>query len=542
MSSHREAPEISTDPVADNTDVYAFVSPDRPDTVTLIANFLPLEDPAGGPNFFEFADDVLYEIHVDNDGDGRADISYRFRFTTTVATPGTFLYNTGTITSLDSPNWNRRQFASVTRVDHSSKDPEVLGENLACPPCNIGPLSTPNYAQLAAEAVHELGHGRTVFTGQRAEGFYVDLGAIFDLGDLRPFQNLHVGSTMPASGGINATKAKNVHTIALQVPKDELARAGRCPSNPSDPRAVIGVWSTASRQRSRVYDDNGCVTNSGPWVQISRLGNPLVNEVLIPLGEKDRWNSQYPADDQQFVKNYSTPELAGLLPALYPGVFPNLAKLNASGAPRADIIAILLTGIPAGIIPGFQNSTGTTQADLLRLNMAIPPTCDKPSNLGLIGMDPAGFPNGRRVFDDVTTIELRALAGATYPLVDKSYTPDAAAGLITQGLTSSNTDVTAENTVHYMPCFPYLGTPHSGYYNPGDNKPAPDLNQVPTGAPATGDGATEGGVDKKLLVGGAAALGTAAAVAAVAHQRGATHADAAAPAGAGSVGPDTDGS
>jgi hypothetical protein len=455
MSSHREAPEISTDPVADNTDVYAFVSPDRPETVTLIANFLPLEDPAGGPNFFEFGDDVLYEIHIDNDGDGHADISYRFRFTTEITTPGSFLYNTGPITSLDSPNWNRRQFATVSRVDHRWKEPEVLGEHLACPPCNIGPLSTPNYAQLAAEAVHKLGDGRTVFTGQRAEGFYVDLGAIFDLADLRPFQNLHVGSTMPASGGINATKAKNVHSIALQVPKHELARDGHCPSDPSDPHAVIGVWSTASRQRSRVYDGDGTITNSGPWVQISRLGNPLVNEVLIPIGTKDYWNSQVPADDSQFVKNYSNPELSTLLPPLYPGVFPHLAALDASGAPRTDIIAILLTGLPSGIVPGFQNYTGSTQADQLRLNMAIPPTSKKPSNLGLLGMDLAGFPNGRRVFDDVVTVELRAIAGATYPLVNKSYTPDAAAALVTDGLGPSST--------RYLPHFPYLGTPKSGY-------------------------------------------------------------------------------
>ena len=542
MSSHREAPEISTDPVADNTDVYAFVSPDCPDTVTLIANFLPLEDPAGGPNFFEFGDDVLYEIHVDNDGDGKADISYQFRFTTQIADPATFLYNTGQITSLNSPNWNRRQFACVTLLDHTNKDKdaEVLGDHLPCPPCNIGPLSTPNYAQLAAEAVHKLGGGRTVFTGQRAEGFYVDLGAIFDLADLRPFQNLHVGSTMPASGGINATKASNVHSIAIQVPKDELARAGHCPNDPNDPAAVIGVWSTASRQRSRVYDGDGTITNSGPWVQISRLGNPLINEVIIPIGTKDRWNSQNPADDKQFVANYSAPELSALLPPLYPGVFPNLAALNASGKPRTDIIAILLTGLPAGVVPGFQNYTGTTQADLLRLNMAIPPTLHKPSNLGLIGMDPAGFPNGRRVFDDVTTIELRALAGATYALVDKTYTPDAAAGILTQGLTSSNTDLTAENTVHYIPCFPYLGLPHSGFFNPGDNTPAPDLDQAPWGAPATGDGATETGADKKMLIGGAAALGTAAAIAAVARQRGAHTDTADATAGAGSSA-DTDG-
>jgi hypothetical protein len=153
-------------------------------------------------------------------------------------------------------------------------------------------------------------------------------------------------------------------------------------------------------------------------------------------------------------------------------VFPNLDQLNKSGKPRADLEAILLTGIPAGVVPGFQNYTGPTQADMLRLNLAIPPTTHKPSNLGLIGGDPAGYPNGRRVFDDVTTIELRALAGATYSLIDKNYTPDAAAGAITPGLTSSNTDVSAENTEHYLPGFPYLGVPHAGYDVPANNKPA----------------------------------------------------------------------
>src|SRR5690348_13938679 len=181
MSSHREAPEISKDPVADSTDVYAFISPDRPDTVTLIANYVPLQTPAGGPNFYEFGNAVLYEIHVDNNGDGRADVTYQFEFTTKITNKKTFLYNTGPIASLTDPNWNRRQTYTVTRVDrHGNK--KVLGHDLACPPCNIGPLSTPNYPALAQAAVHSLPGGRRVFAGQRAEGFYVDLGSIFDLG------------------------------------------------------------------------------------------------------------------------------------------------------------------------------------------------------------------------------------------------------------------------------------------------------------------------------------------------------------------------
>ncbi len=473
MSSHREAPAISEDPAADNTDVYAFVSPDAPDKVTLIANFVPLEDPAGGPNFYVFGDSVFYEIHVDNDGDGVAEVTYGFAFSTTYAYPNSFLYNVGPIRSITSANLNRRQSYSVTRTTGAGTT--RLASGLACPPCNIGPASTPDYDDLAGEAIHDLGGGRKVFAGQRAEGFYVDLGAIFDLGDLRPFQNLHILTRMPATTGINATKYKNVHSIALQVLKSDLTASGTVPTDPTNPRSTIGVWATASRNRTRIYDFNsdGEIQDTGPFVQVSRLGNPLVNEVIIPVAKKDYWNSQQPVNDSQFAPNFAHPELATLLPTLYPGVFPHLKDLNMSGKPRADIEAIFLTGIPAGLITGFQNYTGPVQADQLRLNMAIPPTTKSPSNLGLLGMDAAGFPNGRRVFDDVTTIELRALAGVTYALVDKTYVPDKAAGAVTQGITSSSTDLTASNTVHYQSTFPYLGTPHAGYDVPNDNEPAP---------------------------------------------------------------------
>jgi Domain of unknown function (DUF4331) len=453
MSSHREAPEISKDPVADSTDVYAFVSPDKPGTVTLIANYVPLEGPAGGPNFFEFGDDVLYEIHIDTEGQAEADITYQFRFQTQLPDPDTFLYNTAPITSLTSPAWNRRQTYSVTRVDRRGQ--HTLGSGLICPPCNIGPLSTPNYAAaLARPAVHTLADGSRVFAGQRAEGFYVDLGSIFDLLDLRPFQNLQVYAKalgFKAAPGVNTTKFLNVHSIALQVPISRVTASGR---------PVIGVWTTASRQRARVYDAEGngqfC---SGPFTQVSRLANPLINEVIIPLGKKDFWNTQKPAHDKQFAQYYAHPEVAALLPALYPGVFPQLAGLDAAKTPRADIEAILLTGIPKGIIAGFTNYTGPVQADLLRLNTSIPPS-SKPSIFGLLGGDAAGFPNGRRVFDDVVSIELRALAGLTYKLIDPSYTPDAAAGKLTDGLTP------ADLGTPYLHRFPYLGVPYDGYHHP----------------------------------------------------------------------------
>ncbi len=450
MSSHREAPEISKDPVADSTDVYAFVSPDKPDTVTLIANYVPLQEPAGGPNFYEFGDDVLYQIHIDNNGDGQADISYEFRFRTDLQIPDSFLYNTGPITSLNSPNWNRRQFYDVSVTSGWSQ--RTLGTGLACPPCNIGPRSTPDYPALAAAAVHSLGGGITVFAGQRAEAFYVDLGSIFDLGDLRPFQNLHL-IPAPAAPGVNATKFLNVHSISIQVPISAVTRNG----HPS-----IGVWTTASRQRVRVWDaDSGANWDSGPFRQVSRLGNPLFNEVLVPISKKDLWNSLPPSDDKLFARYVTHPELAALLPVLYPGVFPHLEALVKSGKPRADLEAILLTGIPTGIIPGFTNFTGSVLADMLRLNTSIPPTpVSKQSIYGLLGGDAAGFPNGRRVTDDVVAIELRAIAGVTYPLIDKTFTPDAAAGKLTDGLTPADTGIPT------LSHFPYLGVPYDGYHHP----------------------------------------------------------------------------
>jgi hypothetical protein len=457
MSSHREAPEISKDPVADNTDTYAFVSPDRPDTVTIITNYIPLENPAGGPNFFEFGDDVLYSIYIDNDGDARPDITYQFRFDSQLRNPNTFLYNTGPIQSLDDPNWNKRQFYDITRVNGSAIRPlsTTLATNLASPPCNIGPRSTPSYAALAQAAVHTLPTGETVFAGQRNDGFFVDLGAIFDLGDLRPFQNLHLIPSA-AAVSVDPLASLNVHTIAIQIPIKNLTKDGKVPTDATSSKSVFGIWGSASRQAVQIidgFDPNGNRT-IGPWAQVSRLGNPLFNEVVVPLGKKDQWNATPPSADAAFAQYVKQPELARLLPVLYPGVFPNLAKLTAD---RADLVAILLTGIPSGIVPGFQNFTGNTLADMLRLNVAIPPA-SSPNALGLLGGDVAGFPNGRRVFDDVVTIELRAIAGATYPLVNPSYTPDGAASLVSEQLTPA--------ADRYQSTFPYLGLPHDGFSTP----------------------------------------------------------------------------
>ena len=468
MSSHREAPEISKDPVADSADLYAFVSPDHPSTVTMIANYVPLQQPAGGPNFYEFGDDVLYEIHIDNDGDAQADVTYQFRFNTVLSDTGPhdlFLYNTGQIKHLSDSTWNRKQFYSVTRVD--KRGAHLLAKDLACPPCNVGKNSIPEYAPLTAQAVHEIAAGTYAFAGQRADGFYVDLGSIFDLGDLRPFQPdfLLKGS---AVAGINTLAGLNVHSIAIQVPISELTSNGSRPTGYNSPHAAIGVWTTASRQKTLVYPDS----HVGPWTQVSRLGNPLVNEVIIPMGMKDYWNTQAPLHDKEFAAYYDHPTLAALLDVLYPGAFPNIAAYSAEASnTRPDLDAVLLTGVPAGLLPGFQNYTGSIKSDMLRLNVAIKPVeADKASTLGVVGGDVAGFPNGRRVFDDVVSIELKAVAGALLAAVVKTFKADGAAGLLFDvgGPSPEPTKVASLSAfgLRYRDSFPYLGDPWDGYDNP----------------------------------------------------------------------------
>jgi hypothetical protein len=454
VSSHREAPEISKDAVADSTDLYAFVSPDARGTVTIIANYVPLQAPAGGPNFYEFGDDVVYDINIDHTGAGYPSVIYRFRFSTAITNPNTFLYNTGPIGSLTDPNWNRRQSYSVSRVDNGNE--VTLATNLPCPPCNIGPRSTPNYAALAASAVRTLPTGERVFAGQRADAFWVDLGSIFDLGALRPLQDHHL-IPLAAANGVNPLKGVNVHSIALQLPVGRVTATGSAVTDATSRNAVIGVWTAASRQKVRVESEDSESIGVGPFHQVSRLGNPLFNEVIVPMAHKDRWNSLYPHYDGLFAKYVAHPELAALLPILYPGPPSPFANLAAYTKARADLEAILLTGIPSGIVPGFQNFTGTTPADMLRLNVAIP-AATTPKPLGLVGGDAAGFPNGRRVTDNVVAVELMAVAGATIPLVDPSFKPDAVVTAVSDGTTQPPSSVQGS--------FPYLGTPYDGFDNP----------------------------------------------------------------------------
>ena len=429
-SSHREAPLITEDPVADNTDTYAFVSPDRPDTVTLVANWIPLEEPAGGPNFHRFGDDVLYTINVDNDGDAVEDVVYEFRFKTTTAQPGTFLYNTGPVTSLEDPDYNVRQTYTVTEVRHGRR--RVLGRNLITPPANIGPRSTPDYEEkLARPAVHDLGHGKRVFAGPRDDPFFVDLGSVFDLAGLRPLNGAHA-IPLPPEGGVDDVSGYNAHTIAIQVPKADLVEG--------DP--VIGVYSETYRRRVRVLRNDGRrLAHLGPWVQVSRLGMPLVNEVVIPLGKKDAFNASDPEHDAQFGRFVLDPEPARLIPVLYPGV-------TVPPAPRQDIATIFLTGVP-----GLNQPAGVKPSEMIRLNTSIAPTPPgSQDRLGLLAGQNDGFPNGRRLVDDTVDIELRALAGGT------PFTPE-----FNRAPNNALTDGVDGNDQPFLDRFPYVGTPHQGY-------------------------------------------------------------------------------
>ena len=436
MSSHREAPEISKDPVADNTDMYAFVSPDKPDTVTIITNYIPLEDPPGGPNFFEFGDDVLYSIYVDNDGDGLPDIEYQFKFKTKLRSEKTFLYNTGPITGLEQPELEpapvlRREPGRLPKKSHhngTSRSPRCSAATCACPPCNIGPRSTPNYQATLGEPGGALARRRrsTCSPASATRGSSSTWGRSSTSATCARLQNLHLIATDPAMG-VDATATLNVHTIAIRDADQEPDPRRLGPDRPERARkAVLGIWGAASRRKTRLLDPA-----QGRALRVRARGSRSRGSATrCSTRSSCRWARRtsgtrvHPAEDKKFAKYVERPELQKLLPVLYPGVFPNLAALKAK---RADLVAILLTGIPSGIVPGFQNYTGTVQADMLRLNVAIPPTTSNPNPLGLVAGDAAGFPNGRRVFDDVVNIELNAVAGLTYPLVDPSYTPDARA-------------------------------------------------------------------------------------------------------------------
>ena len=345
-SSHREAPLTSIDPTGDDTDLYAFTAPDKQHQLTIVGNWIPFEDPAGGPNFYRFDDRAAYYLNVDNTGDGVYDVRYRFRFKTQIRNPESFLYALPGVSSISDPKLNIVQTYSVYRESYRNgvrRSNELVASGLPVAPNNVGPKTFPDYDAVANEAIQQLPGGGTVFAGQRDDPFFVDLGATFDALTIRK-------GTGNEGGGHDDLGGYNVHSIVLQVPEADVTRNHMPVGDAGDPNAVVGVWASTERQRIQITDWGHPATYErratasrkvrgkrrfrqlGGWQQVSRLGNPLVNEVVIPLGLKDKFNATQPSDDlANFGKYVLEPELAKLLNALYPG-------LNVPETDRTDIV------------------------------------------------------------------------------------------------------------------------------------------------------------------------------------------------------------
>jgi hypothetical protein len=412
-SSHREAPLVAADPAIDNTDLYAFVSPERPGYVTFVANWQPFEEPNGGPNFYPFATDATYHIKVDNDGDAKPDAEFRWKFRS-VDNRGdsTFLYNNGPVTSIDDENLLFKQTYSL-QSSFNGEPFTTRVEDAPVAPSRVGAASMPDYGTLREQATRTLPGGWKIFAGQADDPFFLDL-RVFDLlygGDL-------------SETGQDTVAGYNVNTIALQVPFGDVALKGDAGRNP-----VIGVWTTTERNRVRITGGG----QSGGKVQVSRLGNPLINEVIVPASLKDTFNATAPERDAKIpalVKRVLEPEVPKLLESIY--------KIPAPKTPRNDLAEIFLTGITTkagGPIKADLNSqlnnadvnaSRFTPSEQLRLNLSVPIT-GTPNRLGVLAGDLQGFPNGRRLTDDVVDIELQALAGAaqTGKLVDALAAGDA---------------------------------------------------------------------------------------------------------------------
>lgn len=513
-SSHREAPLISNDPQADNTDLYAFISPDAPDAVTIIANYIPFEHPDGAPNYYQFSDDVLYEINIDNVGDALSHVSYRFKFTTTTTNPATFLYATGPVTSLTDPDFNVRQTFTISEGVRPIGSPVTtyteIGTNLLVPPINVGSKSMPDYNALIAPTLGQTAASGAikVFAGVRDDPFWVDLGAIFDVLSLRP-NSPPIGYPPGPTVGIDSVSGFNTHSIAIQVPITRLL------SSQNDP--VIGIWATASRKATRVLNTpaavlteapgaTGLSVHSGPFVQVSRLGMPLTNEVVLPLALKDAFNGLDPSLDFPIYTSsaaspppFNDPDIIAAGAALRASVLdPELQRLlNAlygvpnPGNNRVDLQEIFLQGMttdkPFDIFVGNSstpitvaagtvvnaptkgtdgNGAGIVPAEMLRLNTAEAfrpgvggSLCKSPPDysLGVLGGDVCGFPNGRRLQDDATRISLLAVAGAAFSvLTPGTFNFDAAT------FVPILTDGTTRNDKAFLNSFPYVATPHQG--------------------------------------------------------------------------------
>jgi Domain of unknown function (DUF4331) len=465
-SSHREAPLVAADPAIDNTDLYAFASPERPGYVTFVANWIPFEEPNGGPNFYPFATDAAYNIYVDNDGDARPDATFRWTFHNIDKRGGsTFLYNSGPVTALDDENLLFRQ----TYTLQSSFDGRPFVTRIAdapVAPSRVGPAGMPDYAGLRKQATLTLPGGWQSFAGQADDPFFLDL-RVFDLlygGDL-------------SEVGQDTLAGYNVNTIALQVPFTDVALHGDAKRNP-----VIGVWSTTDRARVRVTGTTDFPGDERQWVQVSRLGNPLVNEVVVPANLKDAFNATRPDQDATIaplVQRVTDPELPKLIEAIY--------KVPAPATPRNDLVEIFLTGITTkanGPIKADLNSqlnnadvrpNRFVPAEELRLNLSVPVSA-KPNRLGVLGGDLQGYPNGRRLTDDVVDIAVQAVEGA------------AQSGTLVAALAAG--DAVDGNDNAFGAQFPYLALPNVGAVNKGGGTGAA-AGTGSTGSTGTGSGSAQ---------------------------------------------------
>ena len=468
-SSHREAPFITNAPKVDGTDFYMFRSyaPGRDGFVTMIANFIPFQDPQGGPNFYQFDQKALYEIHVDNDGDAKEDITFQFRFKNTskrialsiggksVLIP---LINSSTISGVNPPSLNVRETYTIDMVKgdrRSGTRTRLAGAaggatEFDKPVDNIGDKtfgSATAYETYANLHMYDVslgtcGTGR-VFVGQRKEPFYIAVGKIFDLFNLNPLG--------PETGGNkNDLEGKNISSIAIEVPIT-------CLTNGTEP--VISAYSTASMRQGRLLNPapgsglNNATKEGGAWSQVSRVGMPLVNEVIIGMDDKDRFNTSKPRADAQFIDYVTNP----VLPAVVETLFPT-AKAPTN-FPRTDLVTVFLKGLE-----GVNQPKNVIASEMLRLNTTIAPTAQAAQNpLGVAGGDNAGFPNGRRLGDDVVDVSLRVAMGALCTLTGAGDSlkvgckpTDAPAG----GL--KFTDGVRKTAADFKPAFPYLNTPLPG--------------------------------------------------------------------------------
>jgi len=401
-SSHREAPAIAEDPMADNTDVYTFISPSDPDNIVFVANYVPLLLPPSGPNFYRFGDSVRYEIRIDNNGDAKADISYRWEFKTTVANGATFLYNTGPIDSLSDENLNVRQTYTLKRIEHKAnggtKNVAIIAEDVPVAPWNVGKRSFPgsSYEDVALGAVQQAGNV-TMFAGPRDEPFFVDLH-VFDL--------LGVAGA-PTTDGVN------VMSLVLEVPITDVAKDGVRPAaGATGTDSVIGVYARSLRRKVRILRKHDEADDFGDFIQVSRLAWPLVNEVIVPLQDKNKYNRSDPeADVENFGAYILDPEVPKLLNLVLMAGCP-----DAPAGGRTDIVGLLAP-------------RGTAASDLLRIDITANQTFTESS-----------FPNGRKLADDVTDTLLTVACNSGSPIGD--------------GVNG--------NDLAFSDSFPYLASPHSG--------------------------------------------------------------------------------